>query len=166
MKNDDMKRKLKIFFNSLTRERETFTLPLRSLLQYKLLITKEKEGEIIGIAGIHGGTHKNMFFVVVKSEYQNKKIGQELTKEVIKQAIKRDYNYISLTVFQSNTRAVQIFQNQGFRTIYVSLMNARKIYFMILPLNRRGIICGKLFVLERKLRSLLSGDIVRLRHGT
>lgn len=164
MKNDDMKRKLRILFDSLTKERETFTLPLRALLQYKLLVTREKEGEIIGIAGIHGGARTNMLFVVVKSKYQGKKIGQELTKEVIEQAIKRNYGYLSLTVFESNARAIRIFRKLGFRVLYTSLMNGRKMYFMILPLNQRGIIHEKLFVFKHKLRSLLCGGIVGFRH--
>lgn len=161
--NNNVKRKVRDFFNSLTEEKENFNLPLAALLKYKLLITKEKEGKIIGIAGIQGDRGRNMFFVVVKSEYQDKKIGQELTKKVIREAIKRNYSYISLSVFESNAKAVRIFRMLGFRVLYTYLMKGRGMYSMILPLNRRGIILGKVFLLKHTIRSFFCGDIVRFR---
>jgi len=161
--NNNVRQKVKDFFNSLTEEKETFKLPLAALLKYKLLVMKEKEGNIVGIAGIEGGRGRNIFFVVVKSEYQDKKMGQELTKEVIEQAIKRNYSYIALDVFESNAKAVRIYRKLGFKTLYTSQMNGRKNYFMILPLNRRGIILEKVFLLEHKIHSFFCGGIVKFR---
>ena len=151
---DSIKHKVEFFFNSLTEEKENFALSLSDLLQYKLLVTEEEKETIIGIAGLR---KKNMFFLVVKSEYQNRGIGQKLTRKVIQKAALSKYDYIALSVFQSNTKAVHIYQKLGFKTGFTSLMDGRKNLFMVLPLNWRGIF----IVAKCKLKSLyLIGAII------
>lgn len=151
MKNYGFKQKLKDFFDSLTEEKNTFAVPLSSTLQSKLLVTKEKEGKIIGIAGIQRG---NLFFVVVKSEYQNQKIGQQLTKKLIKQAIEGNYSYIILNVLQSNVKAVHVFQKMGFEILHCFLSDGKRYYFMILLLKRRGTIWRNALLLAKKTKNL------------
>jgi len=151
---DSINHKVEFFFNSLTEEKENFVLSLSDLLQCKLLVTEEEKETIIGIAGLR---KKNMFFLVVKSEYQNRGIGQKLTREVIQKAALTKYDYIALYVFQSNTKAVHIYQKLGFKTGYTSLIDGRKTLLMVLPLNWQGIF----LVAKCKLKSLcLIGTII------
>jgi len=141
------KERINRFFNSLTTEKENFALSLSDLLQCELLITEEKQERIIGIAGLQ---KKNSFFLVVKSEYQNRGIGQRLTRKVIQKAISSNYDYIALNVFQSNTKAIHVYRKLGFKTVYTSWMSGKRNLFMVLPLNRWGIV----FLVTRNLKSI------------
>jgi len=127
---------LKEFYDSLTNEKETFTLPFSSMVRHKLIITEENMGKIVGVAGI---TKDNSLFVAVESEYQNQKIGQELVKKVVKKAIERNFSYISLSVFEQNAKAIHIFSKLGFKTVHASTRNQRRFLVMVLPFNRRGV---------------------------
>lgn len=124
------------FYDSLRIEKENFALTLPVLLQSRLLITERgKNGEIVGVAGISKG---HSFFLVVKSKYQNQKIGQKLTEKVIDLARRKNHHYLTLNVFQSNFKAFHIYRKFGFKTIFTSLMDSRKTVFMILPLDFQG----------------------------
>jgi len=106
------------------------------MVQHKLIITKENMGKIIGVAGM---TKDNSLFVVVKSECQNQKIGQELVEKVVKEAIERKFSYISLSVFQRNVKAIHLFNKLGFKTVHESTRNQRRFLVMVRPFNRRGV---------------------------
>jgi len=123
------------FYESLGEEKENFALPLKDLLHAKLLIADRREGRIAGVAGISEGT---LFFIVVKREYQNQKIGQKLVAEVINLARERKYHFIALNVFASNSIAVHIYQKLGFSIVFTNIMDFRKNYFMIFPLDFLG----------------------------
>ena len=41
----------------------------------------------------------------------------------------------ALNVFESNTKAVHVYQKLGFKTVYASLLDGRKNLFVVLPLN-------------------------------
>ncbi len=135
--------KIESFFNSLTMEKDNFSLPLTSLLQYRLLARKEENNEIVGIAEIIDGDE---FFVVVKKSHQNFGIGQSLAKSVIYEASRKGYDDLVLSVFKSNVSAFHLYQKLGFKIVFSSLAerahtnNAKEAYFMVLPLNWRGTI--------------------------
>lgn len=139
------KEKLRVFF-----EKET-NLPSHYVLQSKLLVSKEEEGKVIGLAGVQ---KNNSLFVVVTSKYQDTGIGTELTKETVRQAIKRNYSYISLTVSQSNIKAFHIFQKLGFKPVYSWLNNGKKFHFMILTLNWRGKLAKNIFFIRHQFHFL------------
>jgi ribosomal protein S18 acetylase RimI-like enzyme len=124
------------FYESLIEEKENFGLPLKDLLQATLLITERIEGRISGIAGISEG---KSFFIVVKKEYQNQKMGQRLLTKVISLAKEKRYHYITLNVFASNSIAVHIYQKFGFSIAFTNIMDSRKNCFMILPLDGLGV---------------------------
>lgn len=105
----------------------------------RFLVTERRNGKIVGIAGILRMFSKP-FFIVVKSEYQNQKIGQKLTRKVIEHARKKKYHYITLDVFQSNLRAVHIYKKLGFTVLFTNLLDSRKNYCMILPLDFKGLL--------------------------
>jgi ribosomal protein S18 acetylase RimI-like enzyme len=147
------------FYESLTTEKENFALPLKELLQSKLLVLeREKNGKIIGIAGVSKG---NLFFIVVKSEYQNRKIGQKLTRGLINLARAKNYHHIALNVFASNIKAIRIYKKFGFKIIFTNFISSRKNYFMILPLDFRGLLYKSLISIFYKWRLHLI--IVRLQ---
>jgi len=136
MFNEDVSNEIASFYNSLTIEKEDFALPLTELLQSRLVVTERKRnGEIVGVAGISRG---NSFFIVVRRECQNQKIGQKLTKKVIDLARGKNYHYLALNVFQSNSKAIHIYRKFGFKIIFTNLISSRKNCFMILPLDFQG----------------------------
>jgi len=136
--NEDLNNEIASFYDSLTIEKENFTLPLTELLQSRLVVTERKRnGEIIGVGGI---SRSNSFFIVVRRKYQNRKIGQKLTMKTIDLARKKNYHYLTLNVFQSNSKAIHIYKKFGFKILFTNLMGSRKNCFMILPLDFRGLL--------------------------
>ena len=151
MVSSDTKRKLAHFFNTLTIEKETFAITLHNILQSKWIVLKEEEGKVIAAAGIR---NNNTFFIVVKNEYQNQGIGQELTKEAIRQAIKRNYSHITLNVLYSNTKAIHIFQRRGFTPLFQWSNEGERFVFMTLPLNWRGKLARSILLIRHQFHPL------------
>lgn len=135
------------FYESLNEELENFSLPLEKLIQSKILISEKMGGKIAGIAGLGD---KNLLFLVVKKEFQNQKLGQKLLAKVITLAKHRKYHFIALNVFASNVRALHIYKKFGFKIVTSNIMNSRKNYFMVLPLDLRGCIYEALLKLYFK----------------
>jgi ribosomal protein S18 acetylase RimI-like enzyme len=134
--------RLTVFFDSLNEEKKGFS-SLAELLQYKLLVIEKQKGKIIGISAVGPRNilflrvvPKNLLFLIVKSGYQNRGIGQKLVKKVIQKAIRRNYSYLALYVNRSNSKAIHIYLKLGFRKVYSPFMGTR--YFMMLPLNLLG----------------------------
>lgn len=153
MVSNDIKQKLKIFLGSLGEEKETFGLTLLDLLQSKLLALREVKEKVVGVAGIRG---RNLFFLVVKKEWQDRGIGQELTREIVIRAIKRNYNYVALNVPSSNTKAIHIYQKFGFKVVYSYKVKGKKILLMILPINWKGTIAKKIYLVKHLFSSTIS----------
>lgn len=135
-------KRLTVFFNSLNEEKKGLS-SLTELLQYKLLVIQKQQGKIVGISGVKPRNDlflrvvpKNLLFLVVKSGYQNRGIGQKLAKKVIQKAIRRNYSYLALSVHRSNSKAIHIYLKLCFRKVYSPFMGAT--YFMMLPLNLLG----------------------------
>ena len=157
-----LRSKIESFYSSLKEEKNTFGQPLSSLLLSKMLVVQEENNQIVGLAGI---STNHMFFLVVKSSHQNKGIGQSLTRKIIREAIRKKYNHIALSVIQPNIKAVYIYQKLGFRPLYYSWKDNRKYLFMILPLNFTGMtiavshkiismVFSKIYRKNRKLRKM------------
>jgi hypothetical protein len=140
------------FCKSLTVEKKDINLPFPELLQSRVLVTERRNGKIAGIAGI---SKKKSFFLVVKSECHNQKIGQKLTREVIDHAKKKNYHYITLNVFQSNVKAIHIYRKFGFTVLFTNLMSSRENFFMMLPLDFKGSLYKIYFLMAHKLRSII-----------
>jgi ribosomal protein S18 acetylase RimI-like enzyme len=135
--NNTSRSQIESFYTSLKEEKDTFGQPLSNLLQAKLLLTQEENNTIVGLAGIN---NKNMFFLVVKSSHQNRGIGQKLVNNVIRDALVKNYNYLALSVGQSNTKAIYIYKKLGFRPLYYSWKGSQAYLFMVLPLNSKGVL--------------------------
>jgi len=148
----ELSNEIAYFYRSLTVEKKDFNLPLREILQSKLLVMERSNATIIGIAGM---SRKNSLFVVVKSEYQNQKIGQKLTREVIDHAKKQNYHYITLNVFQSNVKAIHIYRKFGFAVLFTNLVSSRENFLMMLPLDFKGSLYKIYFLMARRLRSII-----------
>lgn len=153
MVSNDIKQKLKFFLGSLDEENETLALTLSDLLQSKLLALREVNEKVVGVAGIRD---RNLFYVVAKKNWQDRGIGQELTRKIVFEAVKRNYNYVALNVSSSNAKAVHIYQKFGFKAVYSYKVKGKKILFMILPINWKGTIARNVFLVSHLLRSLKS----------
>ncbi len=140
------------FCKSLTVEKRDFHLPFPEVLQSKLLVMERINGKIIGIAGT---SRENSLFLVVKKEHQNQKIGQKLTKKVIRYAKKKNCHYITLNVFQSNLKAIHIYRKLGFTILFTNLLSSRKNLFMILPLDFKGSFYKIYILVAHKLRPII-----------
>ena len=133
----DLKMELKAFHDSLTKEKETFDLPLYKMLEAKFcIVRRDKNGKIIGIAGIQ--KKYNLIFAVVKKEYQNRGIGRELFRETIRRAIVEGVSYIAGNLYASNAKSLHLLLKFGFTPLHVYSQNGRRRIFVILPLNRIG----------------------------
>lgn len=152
MINKHLNSEIAYFCKSLTVEKEDFSFPLPEMLQSRLLVMERINGKIVGIAGT---SRRNSLFLVVKKEYQNQKIGHKLTRKVIENAKKKNYHYITLNVFQSNSRAIHIYRKFGFTILYTNLMGSRKNFFMIFPLDFKGSFYKIYILTAHKLRPII-----------
>jgi hypothetical protein len=151
MINKHLDSEIAYFCKSLTVEKEDFNLPFPELLQSRLLVMERINGKIVGIAGTSRG---NSLFLVVKKEHQNQKIGHKLTKKVIENAKRKNYHYITLNVFQSNSRAIHIYRKFGFKILFTNLIGSRKNFFMMFPLDFQGSFYKIYILTAHKLRPI------------
>jgi len=152
MINNSLRNEITCFYKSLTVEKKDFNLPLPKLLQSRLLVIERRNGKIVGIAGI---SKRKSFFIVVKSKYQNQKIGQKLTRKVMECAKRGGYHYITLNVFESNLRAIHIYKKFGFTVLFTNLLGSRKNLFMILPLDFKGLLYKIYILTAHKLHPII-----------
>ncbi|MGD6850551.1 MAG: GNAT family N-acetyltransferase [Candidatus Bathyarchaeia archaeon] len=146
---------LEAFFDSLKNELDTFGGRSNSnlLLRSKILVSHAEKGQIVGLAGV---SKDNLFFLLVKSDYQNMGIGQLLIKKVILETIARRFSHITLFVCESNSKAVYIYKKFGFKPLYSYMQGQKKYLFMILPLNMKGIIFEIIYTLVQKFFSKIN----------
>ena len=117
-------------------ERKTFGVSLSEVLDAELLLLEKRKRAVVGVAGIRRG----YFFVVVRKDYQDQKIGQKLVKKVVREAFRRGYSHVVLNVLQSNVKAVHVFEKAGFEKLFASSIRGGRHFFMFLSLNWRGVI--------------------------
>lgn len=84
-----------------------------------LFLVAEVEGEIVGFTRLQGSKlsrfrHKAEFGICISKEYWGYGIGKELLKNVLAWADKERIEKISLTVIQTNTKAIQLYKRYGF----------------------------------------------------
>jgi len=150
----DLKMELEVFYNSLTKEKETFDLPLYKILGAKFCIVRRDEnGKIMGIAGIQ--KKYNLMFAVVKKEYQNRGIGRELFRETVRRAIAEGVPYIAGNLYASNARSLHLLLKVGFTPLHVYSQNCRRRIFVILPLNRIGQIAKYILYIRLTIKSAI-----------
>lgn len=139
IEDENLRRKVETFYNSLATELETFGISLAQLLQCKLLIVKEDKGRIVGISGVLKG---NYTFLVVKDEYQNRKIGTALFRQMIKWAPKSNCDFIMGHTPASYAKINHLWRKMGGRILYTSLLGGREHYLQFLSYNWRGLVWG------------------------
>ena len=124
------------FLDSLTKEREMFTLSFEEISESKFCFSEKKNGVIIGLVGI---LKNNQLFIVVKSEYQSRSLGHRLMAKVINEAMERSYPYIDLMTFRCNKRAIRLYEEFGFKALFNDVKrDGRPICRMTKPLNFKG----------------------------
>jgi len=139
VENEDLRRKIEVFYSSLTSELDTSGISLAEILQCRLLIVKEEDGRILGISGVLTG---NYTFDVVKKEYQNRKIGRVLLEELVKWAQKAGYDFVMGNTLVSNVKINRICREMGWRVLYTSVLGGREHYLQFNSLNWRGVVWG------------------------
>lgn len=153
---------VKPFFNSLTVEFRYFVAPVEEILDKAVFIKGVRiNNELAGIGGITlSYRFFPLLFWVVKSEFQKKGIGYQLSENIINFARNR-YSFLLLHVMKENVPAVKLYQKTGFRTCY----EAGDRYRMYLPLNRKGsIICRFLPLIYAVYLSPLGKVVEGMRH--
>ena len=149
------------FLNSLTVEEKYFPCLRDAVMSAEFITGVRINNELAGIGGI---TLSCRFFPlpfwVVKSEFQKKGIGYQLSENIIDFARNR-YSFLLLHVMKENIPAVKLYQKTGFRTCY----EAGDRYRMYLPLNRKGsIMCRFLPLIYMVYLSPLGKVLEGVRH--
>ena len=70
--------------------------------------------------------------LIVKKEYRDKGIGQEVLKQMINLCKNKDYKYITLGVDTDNANAVHIYKKNGFKIYETDIDKYGKYYKMII----------------------------------
>lgn len=130
---------IKPFFDSLTVEEKFFEQPLDIVLNAEFVTGVRSNNRLAGIGGITISYRIfPLCFYIVKSEFQGKGLGYEISQKIINFAIDR-YSFLLLVVNKVNTPALKLYHKSGFRIIH----EHDDSYWMILSLNKRGEIISK-----------------------
>ena len=144
IQSQELRRRIEFFYSSLTCELDTFGITLDQILRCKLLILKEESGQILGVSGVLEG---NYTCVVVKKEYQNRRIGKVLFDELIKWAPEAKCNFVMGNALVSNVKINRIWMEAGGRVLYTSVLGGKKHYLQFISFNWRGMVWGRLLKL-------------------
>lgn len=136
------------FLNNLTVEKRTFTYDIDVILNSVIFEKKFIDNKLVGLAGIYRKKLIPIFFIVVKEGYQGKGIGRELMDNLYQTLVYRNYNYVVLSVFTFNPRAIEIYKKQGYEVVGI---NNKKVY-MVLSLTKLGVIIKYLFKILLRLK--------------
>lgn len=90
-----------------------------SVAEKTLFLVAEVEGMIVGFTRCEGNKlsrfiHKSEFGICISKEYWGHGIGKVLLEEVLIWAATVEIKKISLTVVQTNTKAIQLYKRYGF----------------------------------------------------
>ena len=89
---------------------------MESLENCSFLVIEERNGKIIGAGGV-GGIF-NIPSLQIDEKYQGQGIGKILLGEIIHEAKKRGYSFISGSRNPENSRAIKLHDFYGFRPIF------------------------------------------------
>jgi len=109
------------------------------------LVIAEYDKKIIGASGIGGKLHVNT--LIVQDKFRNKAIGALLLKDVIKEAKKRKYSFISASRDPENINAVRL--HDFFKLIPIFQVKYSEEFtrdVIFLSLNKKGDILEKLLM--------------------
>ena len=118
------------FYNSLEEERKTFRLALRDLLESEIILKSEIGGETVGVIGITRHKGLPMLIIVVKSEFQQKGVGNMLMIR-IQEHIEKRYKFVVLSVMKSNKKAIGLYKKFDYEIFHEKNEN----YYMIYSSN-------------------------------
>ncbi|HQV99957.1 MAG: GNAT family N-acetyltransferase [Bacteroidia bacterium] len=89
--------------------------------EYSLLLVAEADDKIVGVLDFKNNSkirlsHSGEFGISILPEFQDKKIGSKMIEYLITWArSKPKLKKINLSVFESNKRAIHVYENLGFR---------------------------------------------------
>jgi len=109
------------------------------------LVIVEHDEKIIGASGIGGKLHVNT--LIVQDKFRNKAIGALLLKDVIKEAKKRKYSFITASRDPENLNAVRL--HDFYKLLPIFQVKYREQFtrdVIFLSFNKKGDIIGKLLM--------------------
>lgn len=126
------------FYYSLDMERDTFLSSLEMLLASSIILRADSGETLAGIAGIREAKYKIIpaMFIVIKSEFQNKQIGNSLMSR-LHNIVDDRYLFMILCVNKSNFKAIKLYKKYG----YVVFREKGKDLYMIRSKDRLIIYC-------------------------
>lgn len=114
-----------------------------------IILKEEIEDNVAGIAGITRYKTLPLLFIVVKSEFPRKGIGNRLMKRLQDYATKK-YYLIVLSVIKSNKNAVDLYKKVGYEIFHEKNEN----YYMIHTTDLNMWIFSSVFSVVRFFRSI------------
>ncbi len=85
-----------------------------------VLLAAERNGELIGYAGLMTVLDEGYISnVAVKPEYRRKGVGRRLMEELESRARERNLSFLTLEVRQSNSPAIELYDQCGFQVVGV-----------------------------------------------
>jgi len=148
---------IKPFCDSLTIEKENFN-PLRYALNAEFVVGVRMDGNLAGLGGIvQSYNYFHSCFWVVKSEFQGREVGYEISQRIIDFAQRRKYNFLILSTLKKLTPAINLYIKSGFRICY----EKGDSYWMCLALNKKGSFICKFLPLIIRLYLSPLGNVPR-----
>ena len=89
---------------------------MKSLESCEWLVIEEKDGKIIGAAGI-GGFFRFSSIQIIK-EFQGKGIGKKIQKELIGESKSKKYSFIMVLFNPDNLSSVNLHTSLGYKKIF------------------------------------------------
>lgn len=94
--------------------------------QFGFVLAAEKDNEILGIAIIldeeKDKTNAHLEALIIKEEYRKLHIGRTLMEEAKKKVKEDGYKYMSLKVLSNNTKALGLYEKNGFNEYMRSMI--------------------------------------------
>lgn len=124
----------------------------------KLLVVCTENGKIVAVCGMR--SLLNVLNLYVTEGYRGHGIGTQVLKKAMQAAKKRRLGFITLTVYEDNTVAFDLYRKFGFKEVLL-LRKSRQI-LMIVPLKFTGKIT---YVFFRMIRLLIPNAFLSCVHS-
>ncbi len=145
-------KKLRVFYDSLTIEKETFQSAWPTFTHAKVLFVAWSSDKIIGVAGLK---EKNHTFIVIKKEFQGQGLGQKMVMIRNREIERLGFKKIRAITF--NPVALHVLKKEGFKELYT----VKNLHYFELPLSTMA----KLTFPFRKIAYILYAKLWRSWHG-
>ena len=147
------------FFDLLTVESEYFKFSVDRILNTAAFVKGvRRDGQLAGVGGLIKSFGLVLLsFHMVKSDFQRRGIGNEITKVIIAFAKRKGRSLFLGTVKKGNTSSIIMTKKQG----YIIFYEDSDKYWMLFPLNKKGKIIGRFLPLVVRLYLSPIGNVPR-----